>query len=516
MQHVGMEHERVQAQAAARHRHRAARPQGSDGFGRSLLLTTIGAMLPGLAFIAAGRRRLGAVTLFAAFLVAGGGLWLATAGRRTALHAAVDATALTRIGIALIVLALVWVVIIAAGYRMVRLADANGVQRAVGLLLVGLLCVLVAAPPAAAARYAFVQRDLISTVFDDDTESATRPKKITKANPWAGRERVNLLLLGSDAGTGRTGTRTDSVVVASISTTTGDTTLFSLPRNLENLPFPAGPLREAYPNGFEAPGDEGEQFLNAVYGTVPATHPNILGPTSNPGADVLKLGVGEALGLKLDYYMMINLGGFAALVNALGGITVNINEWIPIGGSETALPNNYLAPGPNQRLNGGISLWYARGRFGSTDYARMKRQRCVIGAIIDSADPVTVLKRYQQLAASAKDIVRTDIPQQLLPAFVDLSMTIKKGTVSSLVFDNHVINSGNPDYDDIRAKVAVAIKPPPPAASPSAGASPATRPTPLPTASPGLAEGIDTSCAYDPVQAQKNKLQGKPPIRRQR
>ncbi|MGB9376623.1 MAG: LCP family protein [Mycobacteriales bacterium] len=480
------------------------------------MLTTLGAILPGIAFIAAGRRRLGAVTLSAALLVAAGGLWLGTGGRRTALHAVVSPTALTRIGIGLLILGLVWAIIVAAGYRMVRLPNGTTGQRTIGALLATLLCLLVAAPPAAAARYAFVQRDLITTVFGDNTKSATRPKTVTKANPWAGHERVNLLLLGSDAGKGRTGARTDSVIVASINTKTGDTVLFSLPRNLEKLPFPAGPLRDAYPNGYDAPGNEGEQLLNAVYNNVPIAHPHILGPTDNLGADVLKLGVGEALGLKIDYFLMINLQGFAELINAVGGVTVNINEWVPIGGSETSLPSTYLKPGPNQHLNGGVSLWYARGRFGSTDYARMRRQRCVIGAVIKSADPVTVLRRYKQLAEATKDLVRTDIPQDLLSSFVDLSMTIKKGTVKSLVFDNHIITSSNPDYDLIRAKVREALNPAPPAAVSSTAPSPAagSRASPQPHTSPGVAEGLGSSCSYDPLLAQRALLQGEPPTRR--
>ena len=100
-----------------------------------------------------------------------------------------------------------------------------------------------------------------------------------------------------------TGVRTDSVIVASIDTHTGATTTFSMPRNLENLPFPANsPLHKIYPHGFaRAAGSkssaESESLLNAVYRNGPRDHPDILGPTDNPGADFLKLGVGEALGL---------------------------------------------------------------------------------------------------------------------------------------------------------------------------------------------------------------------------
>ena len=70
-----------------------------------------------------------------------------------------------------------------------------------------------------------------------------------------------------------------------------------------------------------------------MYRNVPRAVPkDVLGPTDNLGADVLKLSVGEATGLKVDYYVLINLEGFSKMINALGGIRVNINTYIPIGG----------------------------------------------------------------------------------------------------------------------------------------------------------------------------------------
>ena len=81
-----------------------------------------------------------------------------------------------------------------------------------------------------------------------------------------------------------------------------------------------------------------EWMLDAIYKNVPEQQgKDIVGPSDNVGADILKLSVGEAIGLKLDYYVQINLAGFTQLVNALGGITVNINypDWdtsAPFGG----------------------------------------------------------------------------------------------------------------------------------------------------------------------------------------
>jgi LCP family protein required for cell wall assembly len=486
------------------------------------MLTTLGAVLPGVAFMAAGRRWLGGLVAAFALAVVAAGVWLGTSGKRMALHAAVNPAMLLKVGLGLLLLAVLWIVVVASGYHMVRPLQVTAGQRITGVVVVSLLCLAGGTPAVAGARYAFVQRDLITSVFANNTRSATVPKHITQADPWGGRPRVNLLLLGSDAGADRVGARTDSVIVASIDTKTGNTVLFSLPRSMEKLPFPPGPLRDVYPHGFQAPGGDGEQLLNAVYGTVPALHPHILGPTDNLGADVLKLGVGEALGLKIDYYVMINLEGFAQLVNSLGGVTVNINEWVAIGGATDGhhLPDDYLAPGQNQHLSGVYALWFARGRFGTTDYARMKRQRCVIKAIIDQADPVKVLTRYQQLAKATKNIVRTDIPQPLLSAFVDLSMLIKRAPVRSVVFDNTVIYTPDPDYDLMRRKVRQALDPsvePAPSTPASVPASPtrgvASSPAPHP---PGQAEALTTSCAYDAALAQKALAQGKPPTKRRR
>jgi LCP family protein required for cell wall assembly len=138
-----------------------------------------------------------------------------------------------------------------------------------------------------------------------------------------------------------------------------------------------------------------------MYDNVPATVPkNILGKTDNLGADVLKLSVGEAIGLKIDYYVLIDLAGFKKLIDALGGITVNINTYVAIGGStdEHRPPNSWLHPGANQHLNGAKALWFARGRYGADDFQRMDRQRCVVDAIIQQANPANVLTRYEAIA----------------------------------------------------------------------------------------------------------------------
>jgi polyisoprenyl-teichoic acid--peptidoglycan teichoic acid transferase len=296
------------------------------------------------------------------------------------------------------------------------------------------------------------------------------------------------------------------VILASIDTKTGNTTLFSLPRNTGRMPFPAdSPLRKFYPNGFTSgDGNNAEYFLNAMYDNLPANVPkDVLGPTDDLGADALKLSVGQALGLPVDYYMLINLRGFTKLINALGGVTLNINTYIPIGGN-TDLgipPEAYLKPGPNQHLDGRSALWYARGRYGSNDYARMERQRCVINAIIKQANPTTMLTRYEDIAKAGKDIVRTDIPREVLPIMVDLSWRVKNGTVRSIVFQHGEDGfiSPRPNFDLMRRRVKAAISetessPTPSPSNPRPSNSKATKPK-------TESEDVNQTCAYNAKMA---------------
>nr|WP_246214674.1 LCP family protein [Modestobacter muralis] len=397
------------------------------------------------------------------------------------------------------------------------------------------MCAAVIAPAAWAVQLAVAQRDLVDTVFDDG-DSATVTQSDDRSDAFGGQDEVNILLLGGDGGAGREGVRTDTVIVANVQVDTGATTLFSLPRNLEDLPFPASsPLAALYPDGFDA-GSESESLLNAVYRNGPAQHPDVLGPTDDAGADFLKLGVGEALGLQIDYYVLVNLDGFSRLVDALGGLRLNVNYYVPVNGDTAtgALPDRYIAPGPDQLMGGVEALDFARGRYGLSDYLRMDRQRCVLQAIVDAADPVTLLSRYQELARTTSDIVSSDVPSGVLGDVVDLAFQVKEAGIRSVVFDDTVINPAYPDYDRIRALVQEALRPVPtsggdttaPAPSTSAAPAPASTPAPAPATSSaplsaapapggngGVAAEVTDACAYDPAQAAAALAAGEPPNR---
>ena len=457
----------------ARGGRRALRPseRRTHGLPGTLGLTFLTAVVPGTGYLYAKRRLAGWIVLIGWALVFAGVGWYfgrdldLAAARTRAVDLAFDPTVLRIVAVVAGVLLLVWLFVVWTSYRLVRPRERPRWHTVVGNVAVVVICMLVAAPVVRAAQYALATADFVTVVFDDN-EVATTPDDVTEADPFAGRERVNVLLLGGDGGEGRDGVRTDSMILLSIDTETGKSVTFSLPRNMANARFPDGsPLQELYPAGFSN-GDyaDGEYMLNAVYRNVPALHPGVLGNSSNEGADAIKQAVEGSLGIPVEYYVLVNLEGFKQVVDAMGGVTVDINEPIAIGGNSDAgvPPDDYLDPGPDQHLNGFEALWFSRGRWGSDDYERMERQRCMVDAIVEAADPGNLLLRYLDLLKAGEEIVYTDIPRELASAFVDLALKVQGAKVKSVVFQtSEQFSSANPDFEWMQETVARAIDPPP-------------------------------------------------------
>jgi polyisoprenyl-teichoic acid--peptidoglycan teichoic acid transferase len=383
---------------------------------------------------------------------------------------ALDPSVLLWMIVGLGVVALAWIVVLVTSYKMLRPLTAGPAARSLGALVIGVLCFAMTVSTATGAQTLVAQRDLVNKVFGgEESKSPTRPKITSKKDISDQLPRLNVLLLGADDGADRDGVRTDSVMVASIDTKTGNTSLISLTRNFMRMPFPAdSPLHKFYPTGFWDPNGKKEQpefYLDAMYRNIPKLHPGILGPSDNEGADVLKQSVGEALGLPIHYYVQINLAGFAKLVDALGGITVNINYPVPVGGNDDKKipPSRYLQPGPNVPLKGTDALWFARGRYGlqTADLARQARQRCTVKAIVERATPQNVLTNFDSIAKAGEELIRTDIPRGVLGQLVVVGQRVKTAKITNVDLDKqkNFPTGRNPNYAGMRAIVAQAINP---------------------------------------------------------
>ena len=224
-----------------------------------------------------------------------------------------------------------------------------------------------------------VQKDFLSAMFTDGQATG------------ATDGRFNVLLLGGDSGSDRWGLRPDSLSVASIDAETGETVLFGLPRNMLNFPFPKGSIMdEQFPDGYDC-GSECE--LNSL-STWAADHKSLFSGYANPGVEATKEGVEGITGLKINYYAMVNLQGFQKLVNAVGGVTLNVRDRIPIGGIGAPV-SGYIEPG-KRKLNGFETLWFARSRVAADDYSRMARQKCVMNAMLHQLSPKTVVLEVRE------------------------------------------------------------------------------------------------------------------------
>jgi hypothetical protein len=163
-------------------------------------------------------------------------------------------------------------------------------------------------------------------------------------------------------------------------------------------------------------------------------------------------GVEGITGLKVNYYAMVDLNGFRSLVAAMGGLTLNVRDRIPIG-----LPvRRYIEPGV-RKLNGFETLWFARSRESADDYSRMARQKCVMSAMLQQLSPQLVITRFAALAKAGENILHTNLPTSELDTFAQLALKAKAQPISTVSFVPPAIVTSSPDIDKIRSMIATAL-----------------------------------------------------------
>ncbi|WP_134774319.1 LCP family protein [Ornithinimicrobium flavum] len=492
----GVEH------AAHRTRNDFRASQQRSGMGRALGLTTLSALLPGLGLLGTRRRGVGIVVVTLAVLGLGAaGVYAVSNGlTTTALETAGSTRTLQVIAGVLVAGTVVWIAAIALTALQARPRRTTGVQK-LGLgIFTTLLCLAVSAPAALGVRYISAHVDAVGKVFSSESVGAsgatpTSAIRQDTENPWEDLPRVNLLLLGSDAAEAREGTRTDTMIVLSVDTTTGDSVMFSVPRNLMRVPFPREhPLHEVYPAGYDC-GDQ--CLMNAVW-TEAEKHaeefPQLYAGDALPGLTATREVLETVLGLELHHTVIVNLQGFEDLIDAMGGVVVNIQEPIPVGGRtytdaagklqlDPTSDVTWLQPG-SQRLDGATALGYSRSRVTTDDFSRMRRQRCMVAAVIDQAEPMTLLQRYPQIIGAVGDNVATDIPAQDLDEWATLTLRVQAGTMRSLPFTSSNTDTVDPNFSEIRARVYDALHAtpvPPPPSTPDDAATTSSPEAPAPT-----------------------------------
>lgn len=204
----------------------------------------------------------------------------------------------------------------------------------------------------------------------------------------------NILLIGNDSRTEDESGRSDAMILVSISSRTNTIHMTSL-------------LRDIY---VDIPGHDGNR-LNAAY--------------AYGGPELLMETLEENFDIEVNRYMLVNFQAFANLVDAVGGVDLEVTN------EEVQYINGYLVE-YNQlqgnpegtdyldtslsgtiHLNGPQALAYCRNRYIGTDFARTERQRKVLAAAIKSA-PLALVTNGGELIDGVMSNITTNLTKSEL------------------------------------------------------------------------------------------------------
>lgn len=406
-----------------------------------LLLLTV--LVPGSAQLVAGNRRLARIGITATisfwifFLLL---LGLGLINKGIAIWLVTLPVLIWILSGALILYSILFAVLTVDTLRLMRLGRLYSRERWITLGAVVLAGVLGTSAISYAGNLAGVQANFIGSIFNQGGFTS----------PVDGR--YNIMLLGADAGSDRFGIRPDSISVISIDAATGAAVNIGIPRNLQHVGFSKGsPMNEIYPNGWNCGL---ECLINAIYKDVEDNHadayPDAVAKGSTPGTEATRDAVEFVTGLEIQSYVLVDMASFKELIDALGGIDINVKERLPIGGQLDDLSDvkGWIEAG-QQHMDGYTALWYARSRHSTSDYDRMRRQHEVEQAVLSQVDPATILTRFQAIASAGQKMVRTDIPSAMLSQYVELAGKARSIGIKELSLVPPAIDVIHPNFSAI-------------------------------------------------------------------
>jgi LCP family protein required for cell wall assembly len=237
---------------------------------------------------------------------------------------------------------------------------------------------------------------------------------------WQGTDPINILLLGIDKRDDEPieGTRSDTMMLASIDPVARSATLVSLPRDMW-VSIPGCSARGGCIGGM--------QRINVAHAV--------------GGADLAVQTVSRDFGLPIQYYARVDFRGFQQLVDAVGGVVIDV-DW-PVKDDEFPTADYgyqriYFGPGP-QLMSGEQALEYARSRHGTSDFARAGRQQKVIVGVRNRVLQLDMLARAPELLGIVQKSVSTDLKPVQMLALAKLVSQIDRDRINSLVIDGNYV-----------------------------------------------------------------------------
>lgn len=263
---------------------------------------------------------------------------------------------------------------------------------------------------------------------------------------WDGEERINFLLVGTDAAAGRDEILTDVILVVSVDPVANTAAMLSVPRDTGYLPLPDESI---YPGGvFPAKANE----LALVAASAPEVWcPDAPGLTpAGCGIRSLQRSIGLYMGLELHHYAIVDMAGFADIVDAIGGVELCLPGRLvdPLfGGTLSASDGDTLVlPAGCHRYGGIDALAYARSRQGwiempdgtvsyQTDFDRNERQQLVLLALRDELADADMVFELPAVLRAIGETVSTDFPRDRAGDLASLLPLITGPDIERVVLD---------------------------------------------------------------------------------
>jgi LCP family protein required for cell wall assembly len=249
---------------------------------------------------------------------------------------------------------------------------------------------------------------------------------------WADDGYLNLLLVGVDQGVGRWSLRPDTMILLRVEIYTGRSVMFGIPRNLENVPLPPESAKAFPCHCFPYPNLLNGLWRDAVNRPKAYPYP---GTDFVRGFKALEGAVGQYLGLHVDGAVVVNLMGFVHVVDALGGLDINVPA--ALRDTHYARPQDgrfvtISIKAGQQHMNGYTALAYARSRHQDSDYGRMGRQQAVLLALRAQLHPCELVPKIPSLIKTLGQAFWTDMPMEDATALAGLAEQVGTGNVKSI------------------------------------------------------------------------------------
>lgn len=261
---------------------------------------------------------------------------------------------------------------------------------------------------------------------------------------------TTVMLLGADSGPDRQGLRTDTMMLFSVHQPSGRAALVSIPRDLRRLLFPPGSaLERRHPYGFDG-------IANAVYPVASrqSLRDSYAVDGVRPGVVAIAQALGYSFDVTIDDYVLVDMAGFIDLIDALGGVTIDVRKEIPMPGNVPNAPTQYpdtIGPGTIQ-MDGTTALGYVRSRYADNDFRRTERQRRLLAALAQQISIGDVIASFPDLADAVGGTLRTSLSPDELAETLEI-IGGETAIVESVGLVPPLLDIRRPDFD--RAAKAV-------------------------------------------------------------